>query len=290
MDCLNDPDARRGRGIETRSAGRTFSDTARIASRRAASRCGLQQVERILEFMPGPALLLDRGGRIVHANLAATSLLRDGDGLLEDQAGCLRLTAALPTESRTVFRCLAAALAADPMQEILGPVRLSRPSGRASLLILAAPLLPTPFAPDGGADDPLALMLIIDPEPQLRNVAAVLQAAAGLTPAESRVAALVGGGFGGSQAAALLKVSRPTMRTHLASCFEKLGVRSQVSLARLLSGLPGMLLPTPVDPAGLPQRRHPIMTSVVGSRECASARAVDSGRASTPGARPVVAM
>lgn len=226
MDCLNDRATRQNRGI---------------ASPRDASRCGLQQVERILEFMPGPALLLDRGRRIVHANPAGASLLRDGDGLSEDQAGCLRLTAALPAESRALFRCLTAALSADPMQDVLGPVRLSRPSGRAPLLILATPVLPAPFGRDGGAGDPLALTLIIDPEPQLRNVTAVLQAAAGLTPAESRVAALVGGGFGGPQAAALLKVSHPTMRTHLASCFEKLGVRSQVALARLLSGLPEML-------------------------------------------------
>jgi len=234
MHCLKDPGTRQNRGI---------------ASPRDASQCALQQVERLLEFMPGPALLLDRGRRIVHANPAAASLLRDGDGLLEDQAGCLRLTAALPAESKALYRCLTAALSADPMQDILGPVRLSRPSGRAPLLILAAPVLPAPFLADGGAGDPLALTLIIDPEPQLRNVAAVLQAAAGLTPAESRVAALVGGGFGGPQAASLLKVSRPTMRTHLASCFEKLGVRSQVGLARLLSGVPEMLMPMPVDPA-----------------------------------------
>jgi len=267
MDCLDE--VRPSRGVAARVPGQTLKDTAQVEPSRNATQRALQYVQYVLEFMPRPALLLGARGRIVHANLAAAALLREGDALFVDHDSRLHVTTVLPAESRALSRYLAAVLSVGPTPEIHvhGPVRLSRPSGRAPLLILAAPLLPAPFVPDGGADDPLALTLIIDPEPQLRNVAAVLQAAAGLTPAESRVAALVGGGFGGPQAAAFLKVSRPTMRTHLASCFEKLGVRSQVGLARLLSGLPETLLPTPVDPAGSHGnvRRTPQTTQVEGT-------------------------
>jgi DNA-binding CsgD family transcriptional regulator len=204
-----------------------------------------RQLARVLQLMPGPVLLLDADRSIVHANPAAETLLSENDGIVTDHDRHLHVAAAFPAESRALGRCLAAALsdAASLDVPLHGPLRLSRPSGRAPLLILVAPLPPMPSALRNGIKGGMALVQIIDPEAQPRDVTTALQAAAGLTPAEARVAMLIGGGLSRPQAAARLNVSPSTANCQLASCFEKLGVRSQVGLARLLSALPVMFRP-----------------------------------------------
>ncbi|HEX2887917.1 helix-turn-helix transcriptional regulator [Vineibacter terrae] len=203
-----------------------------------------QQLARVLQIMTAPALLLDADRTIVHANPPAALLLSERDGIVIDHDGRLNVTATFPAEGRALGRCLAAALSAAAGQDVplSGPLRVSRPSGRAPLLVLVAALPPMPPALPGkrGA---MALVQVIDPEAQPRDVTTALQAAGGLTPAEARVAVLVGGGLSRPQAAARLKVSPSTANCQLASCFEKLGVRSQVGLARLMSALPEMLRP-----------------------------------------------
>ncbi len=303
MDGLNDHTAWRARGIGATSSGRPLHDVS-IESEPEMTRLGLNQVGYVLEFMPGPALLLDAHHRVVHANPAATTLLQEGDGLHLDRAGCLRPVAALPAEGRALNRCFAAALSTKPTDDthVHGPVRLSRPSGRAALLVLAASMLPAPVRGDRAGGGQLALVLIVDPEPQLRNVEAVLQSAAGLTPTEARVAALVGGGFGGPQTAARLKVSTPTMKSHLGSCFEKLGVHSQVGLARLLSGLPAVASPIAIkrtqgcarratlpasDGADEQHRRAAAVCSLVAPAQCYCADSPhDPDRHASPGVHP----
>ncbi len=207
------------------------------------------QLARVLQFMPSPALLLDAQRRIVNANPAAEALLREGDGVVVSPDGSLQATAAFPSENRALSRCLAAALCVAAGEEVplCAPLRVSRPSGRAPLLVIAAPLPAAPVALRGAIGGGMALILIVDPEAQPRDVTTALQIAAGLTPAEARVAMLIGGGFSRPQAAAMLNVSPSTANCQLASCFEKLGVRSQVSLARLMSALPEAVSPTAAD-------------------------------------------
>ncbi len=200
-----------------------------------------QQLARVLQIMTAPALLLDADRTIVHANPPAALLLSERDGIVIDHDGRLNVTATFPAEGRALGRCLAAALSAAAGQEVpsSGPLRVSRPSGRAPLLVLVAAL--PPMLP--GTRAAMALVQVIDPEAQPRDVTTALQVAGGLTPAEARVAVLVGGGLSRPQAAARLKVSPSTANCQLASCFEKLGVRSQVGLARLMSALPEMFRP-----------------------------------------------
>jgi DNA-binding CsgD family transcriptional regulator len=201
---------------------------------------GSRQLARVLQLMPNAALLLDNKQHIVHANPAAEQLLRAGDGLTSSSNGGMQLSAVLPDESRALARSLAQALrVADGSGDLLGePLRVTRLSGAGSLLVVPVPLPPPAFSLWELSDSARLLVLVI--EPGARNLAAAtaLQAAFGLTPAESRVATLIGSGLSGPQAAQVLGVSPTTVKTHLARCFEKLGVRSQVELARMLSALP----------------------------------------------------
>ena len=60
---------------------------------------------------------------------------------------------------------------------------------------------------------------------------------AGLTKAERRVAEVVGSGATNKEAAATLFVSVKTVDTHLQSIYRKLGIRSRVELAVLITRL-----------------------------------------------------
>jgi DNA-binding CsgD family transcriptional regulator len=201
---------------------------------------GSRQLARVLQLMPSAALLLDSRQRIVHANPAAEQLLREGDGLTSASNGGLHLSAVLLDERRALARNLAQALrVADGSGDLLGePLRVTRLSGAGSLLVVPVPLPPPDFSLWELSDSARLLVLVIDPGARTLAAATVLQAAFGLTPAEARVATLIGSGLSGPQAAQALGVSPTTVKTHLARCFEKLGVRSQVELARMLSALP----------------------------------------------------
>jgi PAS domain-containing protein len=71
---------------------------------------GPQTLAAILNVMPSAALLLDRAGRIIHANVVAEALLNVGDGLWFDRSGRLQLAAVLPSELAALTRALALAL------------------------------------------------------------------------------------------------------------------------------------------------------------------------------------
>jgi DNA-binding CsgD family transcriptional regulator/PAS domain-containing protein len=201
---------------------------------------GPHKLAAVLNAMPSAALLLDRTGRIVHANFAAESLLNANDGLSFDRNGRLQLAAVLPSESGALTRALALALdvAAGASIELSEPVRITRPSGAGPLLVIPVPLPPPAFALWELSDTARVMVLIVDSG--ARNVAATaaLQTTFGLTGAEARVATFVGSGLSGPQAAQALGVSPATVKTHLARCFEKMGIRSQVELARLVNALP----------------------------------------------------
>jgi DNA-binding CsgD family transcriptional regulator len=104
------------------------------------------------------------------------------------------------------------------------------------------PLPPPTFSLWELSDAPRILLLIVDPSARNLAVAPALQATFGLTNAEARVATLVGSGLSGPQAAQALGVSPETVKTHLARCFEKMSIHSQVELARIVSTIPGPLL------------------------------------------------
>jgi DNA-binding CsgD family transcriptional regulator/PAS domain-containing protein len=201
---------------------------------------GTRQLARVLQLMPNPALLLDGRGRITLANPAAESLLRKNDGLTLDRDGGLCLAAALPAETAALSRALAqaSAVASGTGTELGGPLRLTRPSGAAPLLVLPVPLPPPAFALWELLEPARVLVLIVDPSAQSRATAAAIQTTFGLTAAEARVAVLIGSGLSGPETAAMLGISPSTVKTHLKRCFEKTGVHSQVGLARILGALP----------------------------------------------------
>jgi DNA-binding CsgD family transcriptional regulator len=201
---------------------------------------GSRQLIRVLELLPTAAVLLDATARIVHANPAAELLFHDRDGLSCVADGGARLSAVLPDENAALTLTLAHALRVatgrgDKPGEML---RLTRLSGAAPLLVIPVPLPPPAFSLWELSDWARLLVLIVDPSKRNFAAAPVLQSTFGLTSSEARVATLVGSGLSGPQAAQTLGVSPATVKTHLARCFVKMEIRSQVELARIVSALP----------------------------------------------------
>lgn len=187
--------------------------------------------DRLLEQMPGAALLLDGRGRIVAANTAAEHLLRAGDGLRSAAAADgRRLAATLPSQRGALQDCLSAAVPGDRDDGPLpGPrtcTRIDRVSGRQAYVLVASALTPSPA--------PRLLLRVLDPALAVRPDPRLLSAAFGFTGGEARVAALLASGLSTPQVAACLGVGVTTVRSQLAQCFEKTGLRSQVALATLL--------------------------------------------------------
>jgi PAS domain-containing protein len=145
-------------------------------------------VRKSLDLMPNAALLLDGRGRIMQANNAAETLLRQSDGIAFDAAGSIQLVSALPGERQALARALK-----EPLDVAIGtgarrfePARVSRPSGAASLLIVAVPLPRPSFAFWDLVAPARALVVIVDPSARSRTTASAIQAAYGLTAAARR--------------------------------------------------------------------------------------------------------
>lgn len=85
-------------------------------------------------------------------------------------------------------------------------------------------------APSDGIDDGQSLPQ--SPPPPDPNLGAAL----GLTPAETRVAWLIGCALRIRQVATYLGISIHTVRAHLRQIYEKTGVHSQPELVRLVMG------------------------------------------------------
>ncbi|MCK1395857.1 LuxR C-terminal-related transcriptional regulator [Bradyrhizobium sp. 1] len=201
---------------------------------------GRRQLSAILDLMPNAAILLDRHGRVTQTNRAAEALLRRSDGIVYDATGSLQIAAALTEERPALSRALKDALgvASGLGTSLSEPVRISRPSGAAPLLVLAVPLPRSSFPFSDLVAQARVLVAIIDPAAKSRATASAIQAAYGLTGAEARVALLLASGVAGAHMPAILGVSSQTVKTHLRHCFEKTGTHSQLELSRLFALLP----------------------------------------------------
>lgn len=180
-------------------------------------------------------VMVARDGRIVRASPAALALFDARDGLAIAEK---RLVAASRGQSKRLDAAIGSALGALVEGGAGTALALPRPSGRPDLLVRVDPLPrpPSPFE----AFRPAALVTVTEPDavgiaPDAgRRWAALF----GLTPAEVRLtAALLDDNTGVRTVAERLGISYETARVHLARIFDKVGVRSQAQLARLLTRL-----------------------------------------------------
>lgn len=194
--------------------------------------------ERALDAMAVACLLLDRQGRMVHANRTGERLLRVGCGLefrdgrvVSDDSRLMAMIAELTAQAED----------APPGHGRLASRSVLLPAGgggTANLLLVGMPIAQE--ASTIGGEWPAARVALyvgdLDDTGVLRPE--VLCAIYDLTPTEARLAVAVARGRELASLSEDWDVSSETLRTHLKAVFVKTGVHRQVELVRLLAGAP----------------------------------------------------
>jgi DNA-binding CsgD family transcriptional regulator len=167
-------------------------------------------------------VVVDGDRRVVYLNAVVRGL--DGDGLV------VRNGAVRP-ESLAIGDDFAAAIAHALEGIPSPPIALPRGSGRKPLIAQAVRLGST-----AGDEAPAALVLVTDPARGNHDPIRSLELL-GLTPAEARIAALVGSGLSPREAGELAGNTEGTVRTTLRQIYDKLDIGRQSELARLVARL-----------------------------------------------------
>jgi DNA-binding CsgD family transcriptional regulator len=192
----------------------------------------------LLAAFDEPALLLDSEGVLHACNAPAAELLsartvlaeRNGRLVALDPASDHRLGMAVRRIGDEVRR-----FGTSPL-ELRGSVRLLDAQRPLDPLVLVVGALPWPAS---AAWWPTFLVVRVHDPRRIDEIDRDLLAGMfELTPAESRVAALLGEGLTPGQIAQKLGVALGTVRTQLKSIFSKTSTSRQADLVRLVSALP----------------------------------------------------
>jgi DNA-binding CsgD family transcriptional regulator len=194
-------------------------ERARMAEALDALRCGV--------------LLTDARGAILHANIAAEHMLREG-GPIQDSGGVLRARdPAAGAELRDAI-----AVAARDEASIGKTGTAIRLTEQADIPPMFAHVLPLTGGDLRTRLQPAAVAAIfIGARPDEREVAEIAAATYGLTSAETRVLASLFSGRTVAETATDLGIATNTVKTHLDRIFAKTGVSRQADLMRLVTGL-----------------------------------------------------
>jgi DNA-binding CsgD family transcriptional regulator len=178
-------------------------------------------------------LLVDAQARPVFVNRTGRALLDARDGLLLE-AGAL---SAPDADDGRNLRALIASCAMEANITTGGQATLRRPSGRLPLHVLVTPVrqeTAVAAMPWTIMQRPAAIVLISDPETEMRARIEALRDRFGLTPAEAAFALEIVKGDGRQATADRLGITVGTARSHLTKIFDKTGVTRQAELVRLL--------------------------------------------------------
>ena len=186
----------------------------------------------LLDNTAAGVVQLDRRKRIVAANDRALDVLREEEGLL-DQDGMLYAHA--PGDNDRLQRLLARAVPPSPGAGIAGSLPVTRPAGSLPLVLHVIPLGPRE---DGIPPASVAaLVLVVDPGARLPLDAALVAATLDLSPAQSRVAVLLADGMPVRDIAVAIGRSENTVRWHIRRIFERQGITRLAQLVQLVRSL-----------------------------------------------------
>jgi DNA-binding CsgD family transcriptional regulator len=178
--------------------------------------------------------LLAKDCRVLFANAKAEDLVRCGSGLRYERGRLATATPSLAERLHSLVR--QATRPAGAGAGAGGTLELGLGEGRPTLIAYVIPLTPKRAADVFDIERPAAAVFVVDPTVELcariRNFAARF----GLTAGETRVLKEIIGGSGLSIAAARLRISLATIRTHTYRIFEKTGTGRQAELIRRFFG------------------------------------------------------
>jgi DNA-binding CsgD family transcriptional regulator len=204
-----------------------LTETATLAT--TIGRIALTSITDVLSHVRQPALVLDRQGMVLSTN-AAADVGFDEEIRVRDRRLVVRDKKAVAKLDRLMDLVRSApeatALSASPI--------LVRRTAKPSVVIRVLPV-------DGPARNAFlgarVLLVFSNLTPRLAPDPTLIAQALDLSPAESRVAALLATGFSIDVAAERLCISRETARNHVKAAFSKTGTHRQAELISLVSQL-----------------------------------------------------
>lgn len=185
------------------------------------------------DLSPTGMIFFDSAGRILCMNRTASAVMSQNDGLLATREG-LRAEHGQESTNLDLLIRRATATSTGNGRHSGGAILISRRS-LPPLHLLVVPLRNLQL---GLSTSATAIVFVVDPSRRLRPAAEILSGLFRLTPAESRVALLLGDGKSLSEIARILGVSRNTLKTQVASVYSKTRTSRQSQLVRLLAQFP----------------------------------------------------
>ncbi len=183
--------------------------------------------------------LLTGDCRVVFANAKAEDLVRHGMGLRYEHGRLAATSPALTARLQALARQSASPKPGEAHAG--GTIELCRDENRPPLVAHVIPVAPNRTVAIFDLDRPAAAVFIVDPAADLGAQIQHFGARFGLAPAETRVLGEIIAGNGLPAAAARLKITELTARTHAKHIFAKTGTSRQTELIRRFfeAALPG---------------------------------------------------
>ena len=186
-----------------------------------------------LNRLPTGVVVVDRRLQVLFTNSRGAELLAGGDGFTLGPTGICRTCR--PAETARLQRLVAMAVESGSTAPRVGALSLTRGSGARPLPVVVAPMATRP------GEEPVAVLLVSDPEcqplPSVETIGQLFE----LTEAEARLALALAEGHRVEEAAAILGITANSARTYLKRIFGKTGVGRQAELIRLIVAAPSLV-------------------------------------------------
>jgi DNA-binding CsgD family transcriptional regulator/PAS domain-containing protein len=206
----------------------------------------------VLDRLERAVIVTGPEGQIRFANRAADGLLSRGDGI-DATRGHIRAAKSYHGDALLALIDKAARTGVGDESVAVDAISIPRSGETSSLAIVAEPLAPAHSDRLGHEAASGAVLFISDSEASNRPSADRLRVVYGLTPAEARLTSLVVDGRDVASAARTLGVSSNTVKYHLKTVFEKVGVSRQAQLVRrVLADVGGLAEPDKMRPSSVP--------------------------------------
>lgn len=187
----------------------------------------LGQLSSALDHMKQPAIVVGSNGRVIIMNSAAETLFSQPDTFTIDGGGKIALKSTI--ETRNLHQAIQLASRNPAQDGKPAPEIVINNSNEGKRMTLS--VLPLSKGKEGGKTD--SVMLLLKEFALERMSLETLQQAFGLTPAETRLTALLANGSSLRQASESLGVSYWTVMTQVKSCYQKTGTHRQAELVSL---------------------------------------------------------
>ena len=191
-----------------------------------------------LNLLPFGVILLNRNGKALFCNRAATNIIEGNNGFKLDAKGyCCSATA---RETKALQTLIRDAIETDSGKGrgMRGSMKLTHTHSEQPLLIQVSPFSGHPALP---FDIPCAVLFLSVPGKGTNLSPELLSSLYGLTPSEARLATSLAMGIKLDQFANGNHTSISTVRAQLKQTFKKTETHSQVDLARLILTGPAIM-------------------------------------------------